>query len=185
MITNERQYNSTKAAARFFEDALEHADDPYPLHSPELHEALRRGITSDLAHLREELQEYEDFRAGKIREVIVDRLDELPDILIRARIASGLTQRELAEELELKEQQIQRYEATRYKSASLTRMLSVARALKIEFRIAATLPNAVEFRAKWEEENAGIARIEAMIERARANSTSPAADSPTRMGEVA
>jgi HTH-type transcriptional regulator/antitoxin HigA len=182
MITNERQYNATKASARFFEEALEHADDPYPHHSPELHEALRRGIASDLAHLREELQEYEDFRAGKIREVTIERLDDLPDILIRARIASGLTQRELAEDLEIKEQQVQRYEATRYKSASLTRLISVARALEIEVRIQATLPNGAEFRARRAQINA---EIDAMMQRAAEGRGPTDGERPAAMGEVA
>ncbi len=182
MITNERQYNATKAAARLFEEALEHADKPYPHHSDRLHEALHSGIASDLAHLRAELQEYEDFRAGKIHEVTVESLDELPDILIRARIASGLTQRELAEDLDLKEQQIQRYEATRYKSASLTRVISVARALEIAVHIQATLPNGAEFRARRERDNV---EIEAMMQRAQAGQGPGATERPAPMDEVA
>lgn len=183
MIANERQYQAAKAAAQFFEDAVAHADDPYPHHSAELHEALRRGIASDLAHFRAELQEYEDFRAGKIREVTVESLDELPDILIRARIASGLTQRELAEDLEIKEQQVQRYEATRYKSASLTRLISVARTLEIEVRIQATLPNGAEFRARRTQLNADI---EAMMQRAAAGQGPTDGERPAAtMDEVA
>jgi hypothetical protein len=42
-------------------------------------------------------------------------------------------QKDLAKKLALKEQQIQRYEASLYALASLTRLLEVARVLKIHF----------------------------------------------------
>ena len=54
---------------------------------------------------------------------------ELPTILIKARIAQDLRQKDLAEQLGLKDQQIQRYEATDYATASLTRIKEVANAL--------------------------------------------------------
>ena len=47
-------------------------------------------------------------------------------LLIRAGIARGLSQKSLASRLGLKEQQIQRYEASEYASASLARIRSVA-----------------------------------------------------------
>ncbi len=165
-----------------FEQALGQADESIQHWDGRLREAMKSGIASDLAHLQAELQEYEDFRAGKIHEVTVASLDELPDILIRARIASGLTQRELAEDLDLKEQQIQRYEASRYKSASLTRVISVARALEIEVHIQATLPNGAEFRARRERDNV---EIEAMMQRAQAGQGPGATERPAPMGEVA
>jgi transcriptional regulator with XRE-family HTH domain len=57
-------------------------------------------------------------------------VETLPDTLIRARIAAGLSQAALAERLGMKPQQVQRYEATKYASASLTRLLEVARAIQ-------------------------------------------------------
>jgi transcriptional regulator with XRE-family HTH domain len=72
----------------------------------------------------------------------VDDLAELPRALIQARIAAGLSQRELGERLDLKEQQIQRYEASEYASASLARLLDVVRALKVRLRQDVVLPSA-------------------------------------------
>ena len=46
-----------------------------------------------------------------------------------ARVARGLNQKTLAGRLGLKEQQIQRYEASEYASASLARIRSVAEVL--------------------------------------------------------
>ena len=55
---------------------------------------------------------------------------ELPANLIKARIARGLSQKDLADRIGLKEQQIQRYEATDYASASLARIKEVVSALR-------------------------------------------------------
>ena len=46
-------------------------------------------------------------------------------MLIKARIARRMSQRDLAERIGLKEQQIQRYEATNYASVSLSQIKDV------------------------------------------------------------
>ena len=63
-----------------------------------------------------------------------DGLDGFALSLVRARIAAGLSQRELAERLGLKEQQVQRYEVTEYASASLSRVRAVVQALGVTVR---------------------------------------------------
>jgi ribosome-binding protein aMBF1 (putative translation factor) len=57
-------------------------------------------------------------------------LEAIADDLIKARIAAGMSQASLAKSLRLKPQQIQRYEASKYASASLSRVLEVARVLR-------------------------------------------------------
>ena len=89
-------------------------------------------LEANLAILRQELREYEDLKAGRFAFEKLEGISELPKLLICARIASGLTQRDLAGRLELKEQQIQRYEASEYASASFTRIKEVVSALGIE-----------------------------------------------------
>ena len=58
---------------------------------------------------------------------------------IQTRIAAGLSQKELAERLGLKEQQIQRDEATDDASASLTRICEVARSLGLKVKAEASV----------------------------------------------
>ena len=53
----------------------------------------------------------------------------MPIALIRARIAVGMAQESLARRLGVKPQQVQRYEATEYESASFARVLRVVQAL--------------------------------------------------------
>src|SRR5215471_2852389 len=97
-------------------------------------------MESQLEELREELAEYEALRNGHIAVLELDSLDKLPEALIRARIAAGLTQKQLAQRLGLKEQQIQRYEAKRYAGASLQRIQAVAEALGATIREQVVLP---------------------------------------------
>jgi transcriptional regulator with XRE-family HTH domain len=49
---------------------------------------------------------------------------------VRARIAAGLTQEGLAEKLGLKRQQIQRYEASEYATASLATVRQIAQVIE-------------------------------------------------------
>jgi transcriptional regulator with XRE-family HTH domain len=69
----------------------------------------------------------------------LNSLDALPKVLIEARIAAGLTQEDLASRLGLKPQQIQRYEASDYQTASLARLRGIARVLNLRVREGAEL----------------------------------------------
>lgn len=144
MITNERQYRITKAEAERFEEALARAEEQSAHLHPRLQQAMREGLESQLQELREQLAEYEALRSGRIAVLELDSLGELPDALVRARISAGLTQRELAGRLGLKEQQVQRYEATRYAGVSLERIQQVVEALGAKIRERIILPSAAE-----------------------------------------
>jgi len=141
MITNERQYRISKAAIREFEEALARLEMVEAHRPPELRRVMREAIESQLEELREQVTEYDALRSGRVQVLELNSLEELPDALIRARIAAGLTQKELAARLGLKEQQIQRYEATRYAGVSLDRIQAVAEALGTRIRERVTLPS--------------------------------------------
>ena len=114
MITNESQYRITRRRAADFARAIKEFDakshERADVH-PRLLRAEREAMNSELAALREELEEYERLKAADPPVIPVASLDQLADGLIKARIAAGLSRRALAERLALKEQQIQRYEA--------------------------------------------------------------------------
>ncbi len=132
MISNERQYRITRAQAAKFAQALrairEGRGESTGTH-PLIAKAQEEAISSQLADLQSELHEYESLKAGEFQLDRLAAVDELPTVLIKARISQGLTQKDLAERVGLKEQQIQRYETTDYASASLTRIREVATAL--------------------------------------------------------
>ena len=81
-----------------------------------------------------ELSEYEALKAGEFQLDSLKVVADLPSILIKARIAQGLSQKELADRVGLKEQQIQRYEATDYASANLARIMEVASAFDVDIK---------------------------------------------------
>lgn len=140
MIANEVQRRVTQTAVREFEEALARLDSD-ARDTPEwVRKGMREGMESQLADLREELAEYEALRTGQVRELQLRSLIELPEALIRARIASGLSQKELAARLGVKEQQVQRDEATRYARASLERVQAVADALGAQIHERVVLP---------------------------------------------
>jgi DNA-binding XRE family transcriptional regulator len=144
MIKNEREYRITRAQAARFEQALAElgnsgTDDR--LH-PLLVKAQRDSMQSQLDDLQEQLGEYEALRSGDRFVISLDSLEELPRALIQARIAAGLSQGDLAERLGMKEQQVQRYEATDYAGASLERLSKVINALGLHVREDVLLPGA-------------------------------------------
>jgi transcriptional regulator with XRE-family HTH domain/Zn-dependent peptidase ImmA (M78 family) len=150
MIRNERQYRVTIRQRQHLADTLDRLlaeqsdallaeDDPQD-RSRRLARAARASLAGQIADLDAQIREYELLRAGTIATVRVSSFADLPDALVRARIASGLTQRELAERLQLKEQQIQRYESERYAGASLSRLQEVMSALGVELEAGLALP---------------------------------------------
>jgi transcriptional regulator with XRE-family HTH domain len=133
MIKNDRQYRITKTRVEEFERALLSASGPSGAPNKSLFRKLQKAaIESQLGDLKTEIDEYELLKSGKIRTLEIESLSELPGALIRARIARGWTQKKLAQKLGLKEQQVQRYEADDYATASVERVKEIAAALGLE-----------------------------------------------------
>ena len=132
MIKNERQYRITKAQADRFSEALRELEaetaEGLGVH-PLLLKAKKDAVNSQLTDLKDELRDFEELKSGGFEFGQLGAVSEVPRMLIRARIARGLSQKSLACRLGLKEQQIQRYEASEYASASLARIRSVAAVL--------------------------------------------------------
>jgi len=135
VITNERQYRITNAQLRELRAALGAFDLKEAIArtgADILANAEQAALGSQVDDLVEQVDEYKALKSGSVAVFKASSLEELPSILIRARIAGGLSQRQLAEKLGVKEQQIQRYEAEGYASASLSRLVEVAGVLHLE-----------------------------------------------------
>src|SRR5205823_6421027 len=89
---------------------------------------------SQYDELRTDVRAYEALQRGDLFMFEIDDLAQLPTALIKARIASRLTQKDLAERLGAKEQQVQRWEANDYSGASLDTLQGVTNALGIQIR---------------------------------------------------
>lgn len=131
MIKNERQYKITRSRTDEVRNTIgELQCTPLPDGlQPEMRELQLEALRGTLGDLEVELSEYDALHDTTVIEAT--GIEQLPTSLIQARIACGLTQRQLAERVGLQEQAIQRYEATDYASVSFARLVEIAEALEI------------------------------------------------------
>jgi len=118
MITNERQYIVATAQAERFREALARLKDAPP--SARVHPRIRQaeidGLRSQIDDLRRELDAYKKLKTGNVTVLRHTGLPSIAHALIR-----------------VKAQQVQRYEATEYQTASLARLHQVADVLGLEW----------------------------------------------------
>ena len=134
MITNERQYQISKAKVAKFRAAIDAPDSNTRMLHARARKALREAAQSQLDDLLAEVADYEQLRDGQLTAISAESIADLAPALIKARIMRNWTQKELAERLAVAEQQVQRYEATQYKGVSVERLQAVADALKLRVR---------------------------------------------------
>lgn len=120
MIKNEREYKNLRSDIAKFRATLDYLakarhQGTVSAAKIKIQEDATKGI---IETLEREVKEYENLKAGKYK-TNLDSIDALPTHLIRARITLNWTQKDLAKRVGTSEQQIQRYEATDYESASL------------------------------------------------------------------
>jgi DNA-binding XRE family transcriptional regulator len=132
----------TRAAAQRFERLLATLPETPAQDVAQSQGARREAIAGQLQELQDQLAAYEALRASRGAVLDLASLDQLPDALIAARIAQGLTQKQLAGILGVSEQQVQRDEKTRYAHAKLDRLIRVARALQAPIQSRVLLPSA-------------------------------------------
>ena len=89
-------------------------------------------LKSQIAELRADIKHYQMLKRGEITVAKAVSLEELPSVLVQARIISGMSQSDLARALGAKPQQVQRYEATDYMGASLAKLIEVSRILNVQ-----------------------------------------------------
>lgn len=94
-------------------------------------------LESFRAQLAEEVEAYERLRRGELGQL--SDVEHIGQLLVSARIARGMTQRELAERLGVHESQVSRDERNEYHGVSLQRAGKVLEVLGVRFRATAEL----------------------------------------------
>lgn len=141
MIRNEKQYEYTQELAKRCEHTLAQYDarDEEVKQNDPWWSAMRESVQSHLDVFRAEIDEYERLvkcdRAVALK-IEADSILELPSVLIKARIAANLTQKELADRLGLAEIIIKQYEDSDYQCASWTQIIDITEALAVELKTA-------------------------------------------------
>ena len=144
MIKNERQFRITRAQAEEFRTTLTALESkPVDEEDPSIllrWQVQKDAVRSQLDDLQTELDSYLALQDQVHEPMELTSLEDLPTALIKARIASGLTQKQLADKLKIKEQQVQRYESNEYAGASLSRLQEVLDALGVKLRKRLSIP---------------------------------------------
>lgn len=142
MIKNKRQYAHTKKQATNFREAVAKAkaSGPHEGVHPKMHQAYIDGMEGELELLDFEIAEYEHLARGNVETIELDQLEKLPQGLIKARIARGLSHKELAAKLNVKPQQVQRWEFEDYENVGFRRLVEIAEALDISVSESIHLP---------------------------------------------
>jgi HTH-type transcriptional regulator / antitoxin HipB len=128
MIQNEHQYKITQGEIKKLQQVLEKILEQSEIMPAQQLAAMQNSFQTQIDRMQAEIQEYNDLKVGKV-EITMASIEDLPKVLIQKRIGLGMTQKELAAKLGIKEQMVQRYEASGYESIGFQRLTEVWNAL--------------------------------------------------------
>ena len=134
MIRNENEYR--EAVRRLEEQEARIQQQAAELRSMKLSKPEQKRVLDPVQSFHDQLQEeiasYERLKRGEFDEV--SNFEGLGRLLIALRIANGLTQRDLAERLEVSESQVSRDERNEYHGITLDRANRILEVLNAEVR---------------------------------------------------
>ncbi len=139
MIKNDLEYSVTKSWIEKFGRTLAalEQDEEKKKKDPDGWQLHHDGVLSQLEELQKQIAEYENLIAHDPNQPValkIDDINKLSDLLIKARIAFKITQKELAFLCDRTEEQIQAYEDKDYQNASFLDFLAVSDALGIQIQ---------------------------------------------------
>ncbi len=131
MIKNESHYRRRISTLEEYRAQIKKLDESAIDKSSIAYISDREALTSFVEEIEEEIKEYESYKQGHAKEITCNNFSQLSDMLIKARIAQGLSQEQLAEKAELHAQQIQKYEANDYQEVKFATLIQIAYALDL------------------------------------------------------
>jgi ribosome-binding protein aMBF1 (putative translation factor) len=137
MIKNEKQYKISKKKLNELNmqvDKINQDKEKNPLRN----QLIIASLNSSKEEIENDLLLYESLKRNKQGLLKERLLNELPSLITEYKIMSGLTQKELSEILELKEQQLQRYEADNFKGVTFKNLLKFLDLIGLEIKIKET-----------------------------------------------
>ncbi|MCX6316368.1 MAG: helix-turn-helix transcriptional regulator [Bacteroidetes bacterium] len=137
MINNEKQYKISKRKLRELNAQIDKISKD-TAQNPLRNQLIRASLNNSKKEIENEISRYETLKK-KNEGVLNERLiAELPSVITEYKIVSGLTQKQLSHILGLKEQQLQRYEATGFKSVTFKKLLKFLDMIGLEIKIKET-----------------------------------------------
>lgn len=129
MIRSETEYSKAVERIKSEKDIIENTRNNLKklgLKPKEIARALDP-LISFRAQLEEEIETYEKIKRGDFE--TIENFDGLGRSLIALRIHKNITQKELADKLDVAESQISRYEKNEYRGISIERVNEILKAL--------------------------------------------------------
>lgn len=132
MIKNQKQAGITKSKLTELRKAKSEFESKREDYSHLENELTENALNSLIEDLENQIQTYESLVAGNFHCLKPKNLDDIPNIFIAARLSQKKSQKELADIIGIKEQQVQRYEASDFEGASWSRIIEFASALNLQ-----------------------------------------------------
>lgn len=137
MIKNEKQYKISKKLLSEINENIANLKKDTTQHPLKIKLLLASALNMQ-KEVEQDILLYETLKTNK-GALLKERLfSDLPSILIEYKIKSGLTQKEFAAQLGIKEQQLQRYEADNFKSVTFKNLHRFLEAIGLELVIKET-----------------------------------------------
>ena len=140
MILNNFDYQRTKDRTAGFKRALamlHKPDNETKKTRPDLWQLYVDAVQSEIDELISQMRAYEELINRKPGQTIVFEVDSVKEIaraLTKARIAAGISQKELAEELGIEEEELKLYEDRQYEHAPFIKLVEASRLLGLKFQ---------------------------------------------------
>jgi len=145
MITNDKQHQTTMQRLEGFKRALvmlNAPDNELKQKNTVRWQLNIDGLLSFIDDFDAQIKEYEEVLKVDDTKAIsftIHNLEDLPRVLIKARIAAKISQSSVANLLGISLEQFQRYEDWEYQEATLTQLLEVSQFLGIQFQPCANI----------------------------------------------
>ncbi len=133
MIKNQKQVKITEEKIKELIKGKEELEKQRGKINNDSFDLSLNSFNSMISDLERQMQKYKSLCEGNFHCFQPESLEDISEILISARLAQKISQKELGEKIGVKEQQIQRYEATDYETASWTRIMNIAIVLELRF----------------------------------------------------
>ncbi|MCZ2224837.1 MAG: hypothetical protein LC122_14540 [Chitinophagales bacterium] len=136
MIKNEKQYRISK-------NKLSELNDKLTVLESNTKKTLSQNVViASMQNIKDELEaeikSYEKLKTTKQIQLKEASIEQLPQLITEYKIVNHLSNKEFSKQLELKEQQLQRYEATGFKTVSFDRLISFLEKINLKIKIKIT-----------------------------------------------
>lgn len=134
IIRNKKQYTAAQKQLQNLLEDIKDTEQVLKQNPEEIQLKLQLSTFKKGAKkLQHIMNEYKRLTSNQLTSLTFDSLkDDMNKAIISFRIASGISQKELAKEMYIQEQQIQRYEQNDYLSASFERILQLLEVLEVQ-----------------------------------------------------